>query len=37
VTPADWKLSAAAAGLVAEANDRGKWTHMGRVNGLRRI
>lgn len=33
----DWKLSPAAADLVAEANVRGKWTHMGRVNSLRRI
>jgi hypothetical protein len=32
-----WKLSPAAAELVAEANARGKHTHMGRVNSLRRI
>jgi hypothetical protein len=32
-----WKVSAAAAGLVAEANARGKWTHMGRVNTLARL
>jgi hypothetical protein len=33
----DWKLSPAAAQLVADAKARGKWTHMGRVNSLRRI
>jgi hypothetical protein len=27
-----WKLSPVAASLVAEANRRGRWTHMGRVN-----
>lgn len=32
-----WKLSPEAAALVAEANRRGKWTHMGRVNSHRRI
>jgi hypothetical protein len=32
-----WKLGAEAAGLVDEANTRGKWTHMGRVNTFRRI
>jgi hypothetical protein len=32
-----WKLSAAAADLVAEARARGKWTHIGRVNSARRI
>jgi hypothetical protein len=32
-----WKLSPQAAALVAEANQRGKWTHMGRVNSHRRI
>lgn len=32
-----WKLSEAAASLVAEAKRRGKWTHMGRVNSLRRL
>jgi hypothetical protein len=32
-----WKLSAAAADLVAEARARGKWTHMGRVNTRRRL
>jgi hypothetical protein len=33
----DWKLSWAAADLVSEANRRGIWTHMGRVNTARRI
>jgi hypothetical protein len=33
----DWKLSAAAADLVDEANRRGLWTHMGRVNTNRRL
>jgi hypothetical protein len=33
----DWKLSPAAAQLVAEANRRGKWTHMGRANSGRRF
>jgi hypothetical protein len=33
----DWKLSEAAYGLVAEANRRGKWTHMGRVNSWARF
>jgi hypothetical protein len=32
-----WKMSEYAADLVAEANARGKWTHMGRVNSHRRI
>jgi hypothetical protein len=32
-----WKLSAAAADLVAEAAARGKWAHMGRVNTRRRL
>jgi hypothetical protein len=32
-----WKLSHHAHALVVEANRRGKWTHMGRVNSLRRI
>lgn len=32
-----WKLSPAAAGLVAAANARGLGTHMGRVNSRRRI
>jgi hypothetical protein len=31
-----WKLSPAAARLVAEARERGKWAHMGRVNSDRR-
>lgn len=33
----EWKLSATAADLVGEANRRGKWTHMGRVNSRRRL
>ena len=33
----EWKLGIVAAELVREANARGKWTHMGRVNTLRRI
>lgn len=32
-----WKLSRAAADLVAEARRRHKWVHMGRVNTLRRL
>jgi hypothetical protein len=32
-----WKLSEVAYALVAEARRRGKWTHMGRVNSLRRL
>lgn len=32
-----WKLSVHAALLVGEANRRGKWTHMGRVNSARRM
>lgn len=32
-----WKLSAASAGLCAEARRRGKWLHVGRVNSLRRM
>jgi hypothetical protein len=32
-----WKLSAAAADLMAEASARGKWVHMGRVNSRRRL
>ena len=33
----EWKLSEDAYVLVAEANRRGLWTHMGRVNSLRRL
>lgn len=33
----EWKVGPAAAGLVAEAKQRGKWVHMGRVNSLRRL
>lgn len=32
-----WKLSEPAYALAAEAKRRGKWTHMGRVNSLRRL
>jgi hypothetical protein len=33
----EWKLSETARKLVADAQDRGLWTHMGRVNTRRRI
>lgn len=32
-----WKLSPEAEWLAREAKDRGKWLHMGRVNGMRRL
>lgn len=32
----EWKLSAAAARLSAEARERGKWVHVGRVNSWKR-
>lgn len=32
-----WKLGEAAHRLVLEARERGKWTHMGRVNTARRM
>lgn len=32
----EWKLSAAADALAVEARERGKWTHIGRVNSWRR-
>lgn len=32
----EFKLGPVARGLVTEANQRGKWTHMGRVNSERR-
>lgn len=32
----EWKLGEAAKALVAEANTRGKYTHMGRVNSKKR-
>jgi hypothetical protein len=32
-----WKLGTAAARLVREAKERGKWVHMGRVNSRRRL
>jgi hypothetical protein len=33
----EWKMSDEAQQFVAEAKDRGLWTHMGRVNSLRRL
>ena len=33
----EFKLSDTSRRLVAEANERGKWTHMGRVNSRRRL
>lgn len=33
----EWKESEAAARLVREAREAGKWVHMGRVNSLRRM
>lgn len=33
----EWKLGDACTLLVREANRRGKWTHSGRVNSLRRL
>lgn len=33
----EFKLGEAAADIVAEANERGIWSHMGRVNSARRI
>jgi hypothetical protein len=33
----EWKLGPSAEALVAQAKDRGKWVHMGRVNSHRRI
>jgi len=32
-----WKLSAAATDLIAEAQRRRRWVHMGRVNSLKRL
>jgi hypothetical protein len=32
-----WKLSEPAFGLMAEARQRGKWVHVGRVNSYRRL
>jgi|SRR5215475_458059 len=32
----DWKLGRGAAALIAEAQKRGKWVHMGRVNSGKR-
>lgn len=33
----DWKLSEPSYALIAEARRRGLWTHMGRVNSLKRL
>lgn len=33
----EWKLSEAAYNLAREADERGKWTHQGRVNSWRRL
>ena len=33
----EWKMSDQAHALVREARERGKWTHMGRVNTARRM
>lgn len=33
----EWKMGEEAAELVDEAKARGKWVHMGRVNGFRRL
>lgn len=33
----EWKLSPAAASLMAEAKARGKWVHVGRVNSYKRL
>jgi len=33
----EWKLSQAAADIVAEAKRKGKWVHMGRVNSFKRM
>lgn len=33
----EWKIGSHARRLAAEARDRGKWVHMGRVNSLRRL
>jgi hypothetical protein len=33
----DYKLGPKAAGLVAEAREAGKWTHVGRVNSFKRL
>jgi hypothetical protein len=33
----EWKLGAAARDLTAQANARGKWVHMGRVNSRQRM
>lgn len=33
----EWKLGEACRAIVAEANARGKWVHMGRVNSAKRL
>lgn len=33
----EWKIGPESAAIVAEAVKRGKWTHMGRVNSLKRL
>lgn len=33
----EWKMSSQASALIREAQARGKWAHMGRVNTLRRL
>lgn len=33
----EWKLSQAAADIVAAAKQKGKWVHMGRVNSFKRM
>ena len=33
----EWKLSQAAADIVAQAKRKGKWVHMGRVNSYKRM
>jgi hypothetical protein len=33
----EWKLSEAAYAVAAEAHQRGKWVHLGRVNSYRRL
>jgi len=33
----EWKLSEPVGRIVAEANERGKWTHCGRVNSTKRM
>jgi len=35
--PDEWQLSTSASAIVSAAQARGKWTHRGRVNSLRRL